>query len=73
LLYPTEWFPLTNKEQQQMNMEFLEVLESYLSFKHTQFSLEDKWKQTGPQHLRCLTVADIENVRVTDQSAFMSQ
>ncbi|KAK4447245.1 amidase [Podospora aff. communis PSN243] len=62
LLYPSEWFPVANKEQQQMNLEFLKALENYLGLKHTKFSVEEEWKRTGPEHLRDRMVADIEKL-----------
>ncbi|KAK0617684.1 amidase signature domain-containing protein, partial [Immersiella caudata] len=62
MLYSTEWFAIANKEQQQMDMEFLRVLENYFGLKHTKFSLENEWRRTGPEHLRKRTVADIEKL-----------
>lgn len=58
ILYPTDWYPLANKEQQQMTEDFLAVLESALGVQHTKISLKEEWQRTAPEELRSKTLPE---------------
>ncbi|KAJ5116053.1 hypothetical protein N7456_000401 [Penicillium angulare] len=48
ILYPTDFYPMKNAQQQTMNEAFLHALESYLGVKHQKISLIEEWAKTGP-------------------------
>jgi hypothetical protein len=52
LLYPTDWFPMKNPDQQKMVDHFVAAVEGVLDVKCTKISLEEEWSRSGPEHLR---------------------
>ncbi|OQE91376.1 hypothetical protein PENNAL_c0009G09116, partial [Penicillium nalgiovense] len=57
IIYPTDWYPCNNVNQQRMIAEFLTALENYLEMKHVPISLLKLWSQTAPQGLRDQTLS----------------
>jgi len=43
LLYPTNWFPMKNPDQQKMVDHFVAAVEEVLHVKSTRISLEEEW------------------------------
>lgn len=52
LLYPTDWFPMSNPDQQKMVDRFVAAVEAVLDVKSTRISLEEEWSSSGPENLR---------------------
>lgn len=48
ILYPKDFFPHSNKNQQAMVEEFVRVLENFLGVKRTEFSFADRWDKCPP-------------------------
>ncbi|KAF5542839.1 amidase signature domain-containing protein [Fusarium phyllophilum] len=49
ILYPKEFYPLANTEQQAMTEEFVKILESFLGVKRTPFSFVEEWEKNPPK------------------------
>jgi hypothetical protein len=58
ILYPTEFFPHSNAQQQAMVDEYVSVLESFLGTKKTVFSLAERWSQCAPTEAEGLGLRD---------------
>ncbi|KAJ5735194.1 uncharacterized protein N7483_000319 [Penicillium malachiteum] len=52
IVYPTDFFPMKNDQQQHMIEEFLHALESYLEVEHRRISLAEEWTKGGPDDAR---------------------
>ena len=52
ILYPTEFFPHSNPQQQAMVNEYVSVLEKFLGTEKTIFSLAERWPQCPPSEAR---------------------
>ena len=48
ILYPEDFFPHSNKNQQAMVDNFVTVLEDFLGVKAIRFSLAERWRQRPP-------------------------
>ncbi|CAG8981416.1 hypothetical protein HYALB_00013919 [Hymenoscyphus albidus] len=48
LLYPSDFFPLADPEQQKMNDAFITIVENYLGVKRTPISITDTWESNPP-------------------------
>ena len=48
ILYPTDFFPHGNSNQQAMVEEFISILEKFLGVKRIDFSLIDRWAKCPP-------------------------
>ncbi|KAM5460203.1 hypothetical protein MferCBS49748_007745 [Microsporum ferrugineum] len=65
ILYPAEWFPLHDANQQRMSRAFVNALEALLGVTHTQISLAEEWSKSGPEDLRDKSLVDLEDMAVT--------
>ncbi|EFR04156.1 amidase [Nannizzia gypsea CBS 118893] len=65
ILYPTEWFPLNNSNQQSMTDAFVKALEALLGVTHKEISLAEEWSKSGPEDLRDKSLVDLEDMAVT--------
>ncbi|KAI1120835.1 amidase signature domain-containing protein [Nemania abortiva] len=59
ILYPTDWYPLENSDQQRLNEEFLHDLESFTRIQHSKFSMSDEWSRTCPEEYRGITLEEL--------------
>ncbi|KAF2965298.1 hypothetical protein GQX73_g8269 [Xylaria multiplex] len=48
ILYPTDFFPMANSEQQKLVESFVSDLESYLGVNATPMSIAERWKECPP-------------------------
>ncbi|KAI1121395.1 putative amidase [Nemania abortiva] len=48
ILYPTDFFPMANSEQQELVERFVSDLESYLGVPVTRMSIADRWEKRPP-------------------------
>lgn len=48
ILYPTDFFPHSNPEQQRLVDDFVTDLETILDVKKTEFSIAERWKKCPP-------------------------
>lgn len=48
ILYPKEFYPLANAEQQALTDEFVKILEDFLGVKRTPFSFGKQWEKNPP-------------------------
>ncbi|KAF5530149.1 amidase signature domain-containing protein [Fusarium mexicanum] len=67
ILYPREFYPLANAEQQAMTEEFVKILEDFLGVKRTPFSFVEEWEKSPPQDAGGLSL-----LNYTEKSAFWS-
>ncbi|KAI0469333.1 amidase signature domain-containing protein [Xylaria cf. heliscus] len=58
ILYPIDWYPLENQDQQRLNEEFLRDLERFTGVQHTKFSLSEEWSRTCPDEYRGVSLKD---------------
>lgn len=58
IIYPTDWYPLPNLNQQTMTMAFVKALENYLDIHVTELSILKEWARTSPEHLRNTSLID---------------
>lgn len=49
ILYPQDFFPLDNQEQQEMVEHFVSILERFLNTKRTEFSIVESWSAFPPK------------------------
>jgi hypothetical protein len=49
ILYPREFYPLANAQQQAMTEESIKILEDFLGVKRTPFSFVEEWVKNPPQ------------------------
>ena len=57
-IYPIDWYPVTNENQQKMNELFVYAVETYLGVIHTQISVTDEWNKTAPKTFRGTSLED---------------
>ncbi|PNP75786.1 hypothetical protein FNYG_10864 [Fusarium nygamai] len=67
ILYPREFYPLANAQQQAMTEEFVKILEDFLGVKRTPFSFVEEWEKNPPQEDGGLPLLEY-----TEKSAFWS-
>ncbi|KAG5755894.1 hypothetical protein H9Q70_001490 [Fusarium xylarioides] len=67
ILYPKEFYPLANTEQQAMTEEFVKTLEDFLGVKRTPFSFVEEWEKKPPKEAGGLPLLEY-----TEKSAFWS-
>ncbi|RKL49535.1 hypothetical protein BFJ72_g994 [Fusarium proliferatum] len=67
ILYPKEFYPLANAEQQALTDEFVKILEEFLGVKRTPFSFVKEWEKNPPQGAGSLPL-----LKYTEKSAFWS-
>ncbi|CVK99416.1 related to D-mandelate dehydrogenase [Fusarium mangiferae] len=67
ILYPSEFYPLADKEQQALTDEFVKVLEDFLDVKKTPFSFVEEWEKNPPRDAGGLPL-----LKYTEKSAFWS-
>ncbi|KAF5561880.1 amidase signature domain-containing protein [Fusarium napiforme] len=67
ILYPKEFYPLANREQQAMTEEYVKILEDFLGVKRTPFSFVEEWEKNPPQ-----AAGDLSLLEYTEKSAFWS-
>lgn len=48
ILYPSEFYPLTNAKQQAFMEEFIVTLEDFLGVQRTPFSFAEEWNKNPP-------------------------
>lgn len=48
ILYPTDFFPHSDSNQQAIVEEFISILENFLGVERTDFNLEDCWAKCPP-------------------------
>ena len=48
ILYPKDFFPHSNANQQAMVEEFISILEKYLGVKRTELDLKERWAVSPP-------------------------
>ena len=58
LLYPEDFFPHSNKNQQAMVDKFVTVLEAFLGVKAVRFSLAERWRQCPPSEAGDRSIED---------------
>lgn len=58
IIYPTDFFPHANSEQQSMVDEFVGILESFLGVKKTEMSFEELWVQSLPDAAKNKTLKE---------------
>ncbi|KAF9765336.1 hypothetical protein IL306_002424 [Fusarium sp. DS 682] len=49
ILYPSEFYPLENEEQQALTEEFIAILEDFLGVRRTPFSFVEEWEKNPPK------------------------
>ncbi|RWA09516.1 hypothetical protein EKO27_g5579 [Xylaria grammica] len=59
ILYPTDWYPLENPDQQRLNEEFLRDLERFTGTQHSKISMSDEWSQSCPEEYKGVTLKDL--------------
>lgn len=57
IIYPTDWLPMRNKQQQRMIDLFLEILTNSTGVQVQRLSLEAEWSRTGPEGVRDMTLS----------------
>ncbi|KAF5255207.1 hypothetical protein FANTH_133 [Fusarium anthophilum] len=67
ILYPKEFYPLANAEQQAMTEGYVKILEDFLGVQRTPFSFVEEWEKNPPQEAGGLPLQDY-----TEKSAFWS-
>ncbi|KLO88509.1 Uncharacterized protein LW93_3878 [Fusarium fujikuroi] len=67
ILYPKEFYPLANAEQQALTDEFVKILEDFLSVQRTPFSFVEEWEKNPPHEAGGLPLLEY-----TEKSAFWS-
>ena len=58
ILYPVDFFPHRNLNQQAMVEAFIKVLEDFLGVKTTRFSLVERWNQRPPMEAQGRSIKD---------------
>ena len=58
ILYPEDFFPHSNKNQQAMVDSFVTVLEAFLGVKAVRFSLAERWRQCPPSEAGGRSITD---------------
>ncbi|KAI1366286.1 putative amidase [Xylaria arbuscula] len=58
LLYPLDFFPQENTEQQAMTEAFIAIVEDYLGVKRTPISITDTWASNPPQEAGSKTLQE---------------
>ncbi|KAF4954898.1 hypothetical protein FGADI_5000 [Fusarium gaditjirri] len=61
ILYPKEFYPLVNPEQQALTEEFITILEDFLGVKRTPFSFVEEWEKNPPQEAGGLPLLDFRD------------
>ncbi|KAF5614520.1 D-mandelate dehydrogenase [Fusarium sp. NRRL 25303] len=67
ILYPKEFYPLANVEQQALTDEFVKILEDFLGVKKTPFSFVEEWENNPPHGAGSLPLLEY-----TEKSDFWS-
>lgn len=57
IIYPTDWFPAKNNQQQHMIDHFLDILANSTGVHVQRLSLESEWSRTGPESVRGMTLS----------------
>ncbi|KAJ3580057.1 hypothetical protein NPX13_g506 [Xylaria arbuscula] len=58
ILYPTDFFPMANDEQQRLVERFVSDLKSYLGVKVTRMSIAERWKNCPPAEAAGKTIQE---------------
>ena len=58
MIYPTDWYPLANANQQAMTNMFVEAVEAYLGIGVIKLSILKEWSQIAPEELRSTSLID---------------
>ncbi|KAI1365578.1 hypothetical protein F5Y08DRAFT_352689 [Xylaria arbuscula] len=58
ILYPTDFFPMANDEQQRLVERFVSDLESYLGVNVTRMSIAERWKNCPPAEAAGKTIQE---------------
>ncbi|KAH8203220.1 hypothetical protein TruAng_002625 [Truncatella angustata] len=58
ILYPTDFFPQSDKVQQGLRDNFVNILEDFLGVKKTSFSIADRWAANPPEEAEGKSLAE---------------
>ncbi|KAI0198309.1 amidase signature domain-containing protein [Astrocystis sublimbata] len=58
ILYPTDFFPMADPQQQKLIERFISDLESYLGVNATHMSIADRWKECPPDEASGKTIQE---------------
>lgn len=58
ILYPTDFFPQSDKQQQLLTDDFVTMLETYLDVKKIEFSISKRWDANPPHEAGGKSLAD---------------
>ncbi|KAI0103174.1 amidase signature domain-containing protein [Nemania sp. FL0031] len=59
ILYPTDWYPLEDLDQQRLNEQFLQDLENFTKIQRSMFSMSNEWSRTCPEEYRGITLEEL--------------
>ena len=58
ILYPTDFFPHSNPDQQEMVEQFISRVEKFLGVRRTIFSMKDRWDKCPPEAAKGKTLKE---------------